>query len=80
MKIPHCDKMVVPLPKFSKGDEVASRFNNGTGIILSRSYDNLNYASYWMYQVEWENGEITNHHYCCDLVLVCCSEFKNLRF
>lgn len=62
--------MMIPIPKFSKGDSVMCLFSNRMGTVLSRSYNNLVYQKYWQYEVEWNDDSITNHHFCYDLYKV----------
>jgi hypothetical protein len=66
------ERLYVPEPMFSVGQYVMD-WRGCVGKVMERSYNNLFHAHAWRYMIQWGigplAGEITNHHYCCDLVL-----------
>jgi hypothetical protein len=61
--------MKIPNARFKQGDLVRTD-HYGDGRIIGRSFDNLLHAKEWKYTIEWQDGQITHHHYCNDLVRI----------
>ncbi len=59
-------KIVIPEPKWQAGDRVYQSFC-GTGTVIERRYNNLLHAGQWQYEVKWDSGKTSRHHYCGDL-------------
>lgn len=58
--------MKVSPPRFKVGDRVETACQN-KGTVLGRSFDNLLHGKEWKYEIQWDDGTQTNHHYCFDL-------------
>lgn len=63
--------MKIPKPRFRIGARVGLRSRSPQqpkmGQVVYRKFDNLLHASEWSYQILWDDGTLTNGHYCYDL-------------